>query len=244
MTAENVLALPKVHYPDSDGMPMAESDFQRKPLTYAIEALSIHFLNQPDVYVSGDLFVYYDEGNPEAVVAPDVFVVFGVPKRERRIYQVWKEGKAPDFVLEITSKSTRTKDQGPKRGTYAYLGVREYFLFDPTTDYLVPPLLGARLEDSSYEPIPAQRLPDGSLSLYSQVLGLELRLDASNKQLRFFDPATKNLLRSHAEAEAAFQLEAAARHAAEERAQTAEAELERLRAELARLRGETGTEAK
>jgi hypothetical protein len=27
-----------VDYPDTDGLPMAESDFQRKPLTYAVEA--------------------------------------------------------------------------------------------------------------------------------------------------------------------------------------------------------------
>jgi hypothetical protein len=97
---------------------MAESDFQRKPLIYAIDALDLYFQDRPDVYVSGDMCIYYEEGNPEAVVAPDVFVVFGAPKHDRTTYQLWHEPKAPDFVLEITSRSARSRDQGPKRGIY------------------------------------------------------------------------------------------------------------------------------
>ena len=216
---------PKIYYPDSDGAPMAESDFQRQSLTYAVEALGIFFAGRPDVYVSGNMFLYYEKGNPQAVVAPDVFVVLGIPKAKRRSYLLWKEGKAPDFVLEITSESTPAGDQGPKRGLYALLGVREYFLFDPTSDYLEPPLQGLRLEGNSYEPLPGQLLPDGGLSLHSETLGLELRLDAKSNDLRFFDPASGQILLSHAEATA--------------RAERAEAEVERLRVELARLRGES-----
>jgi hypothetical protein len=32
--------LTTVEYTSSDGLPMVESDFQRKPLTYTVEALS------------------------------------------------------------------------------------------------------------------------------------------------------------------------------------------------------------
>ena len=53
-----------VDYPDTDGLPMAESDFQRKPLTYAVEALDIYFQDRPDVYVSGNLFLYYRKETP------------------------------------------------------------------------------------------------------------------------------------------------------------------------------------
>jgi Uma2 family endonuclease len=240
---------PAIHYPDSDGLPMAESDFQRGPLTYAVEALSIHFADRPDVYVSGNLFIYYKEGDPEAVVAPDTFVVFGAPKRRPNSYRLWQEGKAPDFVIEITSEATHAKDQGPKRGTYAFLGVREYFQYDPTGDYLVPQLQGLRLSGMNYHPMPAQTLPDGTLALHSEVLALELRL--IDGELRFFDPASGRKLMSHAEAEAARReaeeatfREAAARREAEEATfreaaarREAEAEVERLRAELARLRG-------
>lgn len=131
-----------VIYPDTDGLPMAESDFQRKPLTYAVEALDIYFQNRSDVYVSGNLCIYYRERDPRAVVAPDVFVVFGVGKHDRSSYKLWEESKAPDFVLEITSQSTRNADQESKPQTYAQLGVREYIQYDPTGDYLTPPTPG------------------------------------------------------------------------------------------------------
>jgi hypothetical protein len=47
--------LATVAYPSSDGLPMAESDFQRKPLTYAVEALDIYFQQRADVYVLGNM---------------------------------------------------------------------------------------------------------------------------------------------------------------------------------------------
>lgn len=97
----------EIEYPDADGKPMAESDQARKYLTYGTEVLRIYFQDRSDVYVSGNLFIYYEQGNPKAVIAPDVFVVFGVNKGDRRSYKTWEENnKAPDFVLEITSKST------------------------------------------------------------------------------------------------------------------------------------------
>src|SRR6266852_7705014 len=129
-----------VDYPSEDGQPMAESDFQREALTYAVEALGAYFQERADVYASGNLCIYYEEGNPEAVVAPDVFVVFGAPKRDRSTYLLWNEPKGPDFVLEITARSTRSKDQGVKRGVYAFLGVRGYVKNKQTQDYLTPPL--------------------------------------------------------------------------------------------------------
>jgi len=72
-----------VDYPSSDGQPMAENDTQRHAIIYAISALTRHFRRRPDVYVSGDLLIYYDEGNPRVSIVPDVFVVFGVEDRER-----------------------------------------------------------------------------------------------------------------------------------------------------------------
>jgi hypothetical protein len=44
------------------------------------------------------------EGNPQAVVAPDVFVVLGAPKHDRPSYRLWQESEAPDFILKITSR--------------------------------------------------------------------------------------------------------------------------------------------
>ena len=210
----------QIEYPDEDGKPMAESDQAREYLLYATKVLEVYFQNRPDVYVSGNLFIYYEEGNPESVVAPDTFVVFGVENRQRRSYKTWEENnKTPDFVLEITSKATRTKDQGAKKGIYAFLGVREYYQYDPTGDYLTPQLQGLRLVDGNYFSAPTTTLPDGTVSLSSEVLGLELRIQSG--EMRFYDPATGQTLLSYEE-------EAAARQAAEEKAQRLAAKLREL----------------
>ena len=205
-----------VDYPCSDGQPMAESDFQLKPLVYAITALQTHFLHQSQVYVAGDMFLYFKEGAPRAVVAPDVFVVVGAPKHMRMSYKLWEEPKAPDFVLEITSRSTRAEDQGRKREVYASLGVGEYWLFDPTGDWLAPRLKGFRLHEGEYRPLPSVALVGGGLSLHSEALGLEVRLD-EDRSLRLHDPETGEDLPAHEEMRERVEQEIAARRAAEAR---------------------------
>jgi Uma2 family endonuclease len=140
-------------YPTSDGKPMAETDTHRL-LTALIETLDHHFAAQPRVYVSGNLLVFYEEGDKRKHVSPDVFVVRGVAKRVRPNYLVWQEGKAPQVVVELTSKTTRREDLGRKMNLYRdTLKVKEYFLFDPLGDYLTPRLQGYRLRGGQYHPI-------------------------------------------------------------------------------------------
>ena len=208
-----------VEYPSSDGKPMAESDSQRIPLTYAVDRLRYHFRNRADVYASGNLLIYYEEGNPRARVAPDVFVVFGVRNVERSSYRLWEEGQGPDFVLEITSRATWREDQRKKRELYRRLGVREYWQYDPTRDYLEPPLQGSELVEGAYERLPEREMADGTLALRSEVLGLELRL--AGRRLRFHDPQSGEDLPDLAEAEDR-------RREAEARAEAAEARLAEL----------------
>lgn len=200
----------QIEYPDEDGKPMAESDQARNYLLYGVEVLRMYFRERADVYVSGNLFIYYEEGNQSSVISPDVFVVFGVEKRDRRSYKTWEEGdKTPDFVLEITSKSTRSQDQGAKKGIYSFLGVREYFQYDPTGDYLNPRLQGLHLVEANYFPCSTTVLPDDITSIFSEVLGLELRLLPSG-ELRFYDPVTGRRLLTYEESEQA-RIEAEAR---------------------------------
>ena len=191
-----------IDYPDSDGRPMAENDWQRIVIVYALNVLGTRFAGHPDVYVSGDLLVYHEEGNPRASVVPDVFVVFGAERRSRRVYKLWEEPKAPDFVLEVASPSTWQDDEGPKRELYERLGVREYFQHDPTGGLLPSRLQGRRLVRGAYEPLPAVPSLDGGLRLYSETLELDLLADRSGK-LRFRDPVTGEILLGHEEAEAA-----------------------------------------
>ena len=198
-----------IEYPSGDGKPMAENDAQRAAIHYGIGALRVHYRDRADVYVSGDLLMYYVEGNPKVSVAPDVFVVFGVEDRTRMHYLVWEEGKVPDFVLEVASKSTWREDLGPKRDLYARLGVKEYWMYDPTGEYFSPVLQGLRLAGGAYVRKLPVASPDGALTLRSDTLGLELR--AQGGEMRFRDPATGETLLSHAEAEAARREEADAR---------------------------------
>ena len=218
-----------IYYPDTDFEPMAESDFQAESLTYLRSALSDYFKADPQVYVSGNLLIYYEEGNPTKSVAPDVFVVLNVPKHPRDIYKVWEEGKAPDVVIEITSRTTQKKDEKQKPELYRKLGIREYFQYDPKGEYLNPALKGRRLNaQGHYEPLtPVRGLHDKSVWYTSQVLdGLQLRLERGN--LRLFDPQTGKYLFTYSEAVASYQQ-------AEEQKRLAQQqmELERQQKELA-----------
>ena len=230
----------QIVYPETDGKPMGETDVHIDALIYLREALKDYFREAPKVYVAGNMLLYYEEGNTAACVAPDVFVVQGVAKHERRIYKLWEEDQPPAVVFEVTSRSTRLEDLGTKRALYAMLGVREYFLYDPLGEYLRPQLQGYRLQEGEYQRMP----PVGHEGLASQALGLELRLE--DGRLRVVHPTTDERLLTPAEAQAARRAaearatqEAAARQAAEERVAQAEAELQRVRAELARWRSET-----
>ncbi len=104
-----------VYYPECDDEPMAETEFHLEETIYLIEALKDRFRDAQDVYVGGDMFLYYVQGAPKHVVAPDVFVVLGIPKRKRRIYKLWEEGRPPSLVIEVTSEDTRKKDLGSKK---------------------------------------------------------------------------------------------------------------------------------
>ena len=224
-----------IDYPDSDGRPMSENDWQRNVIVYALNMLRTRFAGRPDVYVSGDLLIYYEEGNPRASVVPNVFVVVGAEKRKRRNYKLWEEPKAPDFVLEVASPGTWREHEGPKRALYERLGVREYFQHDPLGEHLPSRLQGRRLVRGAYEPLPAIPSPGGTLLLYSETLELELLADWSG-EFRFRDPATRILLLDPMETEGARLQEAAARRKAESRAETAEAA--RLRESAARQQEE------
>ena len=189
--------LPDIEYPCSDGVAMSETDFQARALINARHFLGTHFQQRRDVYVSGNIFIYYEPRNLSAKVSPDILVALGVERRRRRSYRTWEEGKAPDFVLEVLSPSTWKRDLDRKRKVYARLGVREYFLFDPTGDDIEPALQGYRLDRGRYEPLAAL----GPLVVRSRVLGLDLWVDGE-RDLRMRDAATGENLRSPEESEA------------------------------------------
>ena len=246
---EAVVNTSAVEYPTSDGKPIAETDLHFDRLTDVAQCLKNRYADAPNVYVGANMLVYDEPGNPRRRLAPDVFVVFGVPNHRRDLLKIWDE-KPPSFVLEITSKSTRREDMTTKRRRYAAWGVAEYFLYDPRVEYLEPPLQGLALREGAYRPMPPTRLPNGHDGYPSESLGMHLWLRES--ELRLFDPVNGRGLETYRETKRA--LDAAEMRTAELKARTAEleartAELKvrtakakseraELRAQIRRLTGE------
>ena len=230
------LAKKAVVYPESDGKPMGETEIHVNEIVNLLVMLREWFRKNSRAYVASNLFLYYQEGDPRKRVAPDIMVVLGVEKRVRRIYKLWEEGKGPDVVIEVTSRSTRWRDLQFKKRLYQRLGVAEYYLYDPTGDYLPELLRGYHLEKSRY------RLAAAAGGRWrSPRLGLDLAIEAG--RLRLYDPETGRWrLTPEEQARAQERAEADRTRAEADRAREAQArraaevELQRLREELARLR--------
>ncbi|HUG71477.1 MAG TPA: Uma2 family endonuclease [Pirellulaceae bacterium] len=226
----------ELEYPESDGRPMGETDLHRNWMIRIIDLLQQRYRGQR-VYVTGDLLLYYQEGEPSRYLVPDVFVVFDSEPGLRGTYKLWEEGyKSPNVVIEVTSRWTRGEDVNHKPKKYAAIGVGEYFLYDPTCDYLVPPLRGFRLTDGEYAPI-EEHMKRGFVS---EQLNVRLCLEAS--RLVMYDLDSEERLTTEVEAAiVACERERAAREgeqAARKREQAA-----RKREQAARKREQAAREA-
>ena len=229
---EKIRAAPTLVYPESDGEPMAETPKHQQVMIDCMDIMRSHFRGFADVYIGGNMMLYYEEGNPRKSISPDVFMVRGVSKQELRTYKTWEQQPTLDFVLEVASPSTYTRDFNEKMEIYAkILKVKEYCIYDPYHE-IEPYFIGFRLVGEAYEEIPFvnERIP-------SEVLGLEL--GEHNGVLRLYDPVKGEWLHPSGErldeVESRLEEESRARQEAESRAQHAEAELEKLRAALERL---------
>lgn len=211
-------------YPESDGKPMADTDLHIRWIIWLRQVLEGHFAQRPEVYISGNIMMYDIEGPLRTAVSPDILVSFGIGQKDRRTYKVWEEGKAPDFVMEFSSKRTYQNDLERKVVHYAAMGIPEYFLYDVDKRYLPSPLMGYQLVEGAYLEVS----PDVDGGLPSEVLNLSFHL--RDNGLGVYDPGAGEWLQTPAEAatERAEQ--------AEMRAEQAEAEASRLQEELARLK--------
>ncbi|BAU11874.1 hypothetical protein LEP3755_23770 [Leptolyngbya sp. NIES-3755] len=160
--------------------PPLETDFHRRQIDLLIRLLEFWWSDRQDFYISGNLTVYYNEQQlrKRDFRGPDVFVVLGAEKRDRRSWATWEEGgKYPNVVIELLSNSTATVDRGKKKDLYQDVWrVPEYYWFHPETMEFA----GFRLIGGTYaeiEPTEDGRLP-------SEQLGLELGIH--DRQLRWF----------------------------------------------------------
>ena len=255
----------EVDYPSYDGIPMADNTDQAEAIVDAFHAVRAYFWEREDVFVAVNLLLYYREGDNKTRITPDVMVAVGRPKGFRGSYKIWEEGHhPPDWVLEVASEESVEVDVEEKPGTYAEIGVREYWQYDPSGGLLDPRLQGRHLTELGYTELPQVQVAGAEIAIYSEVLGLRLEFDG--EQLRFWDPAggryfltildigrgrlkaerraeeaqgRREALRRAAGAERGRREEAQGRREAECRARAAERRVQELEAQIASLRAGT-----
>jgi Uma2 family endonuclease len=250
-------------YPD--GEPLPESEPHEILRTDIVTVLREHFRDTANIWVSSNRNVYYREGEPTAVIEPDLLVVAGVSPAELadiKSYRTFQHGGTPLFVLEVLESDSfiaemahhrpdeaRREDLDYKRTAYAAIGVAEYWRVDPTGGDIAGEVLKAeRLTDDHWTPIPVTVDDTGTWRGHSATLNLDIAW--TDRELLFYLPGhhepLPNLARSDAArraerharqaAESARRAERHARREAERKAEAAEAEVARLR-ELLRRNG-------
>ena len=219
-------------------------------LTGGAHSLVVYLGNPDTTVVGADLYIIpiptTELTSMAGAVYPDLMVAFDADPalyRAQNGYVISEQGKPPDFVLEVASRSTGRRDTIDKRIRYAELGILEYWRFDETGRYHRTRLAGDRLVDGRYVPIQIDELPDRRLQGHSAILNVDLRW--ADGQLHWHDPATGERIASleserqaRLQAQARAAAEQQARAAAEERAGTAEARVRELENQLHQLRGE------
>jgi Uma2 family endonuclease len=221
-----------IHYPESDGQPIADNTLQFQWIVLIKENLETLFRDRDDVFVAGDLFWYPVEGRRDICRAPDAMVVFGRPKGHRGSYRQWEEdGIAPQVVFEVLSPGNTFKEMADKLLFYEQYRVEEYYLYDPDAE--PPELTGFMRDEHGFHSIAEMH------DWVSPRLGI--RFDTSGEALRIFAP-DGTPFRSHQEVvEWAMEHDKRAAQAeqratqAEQRATQAEQEREQERQRAARL---------
>lgn len=156
--------------PYDDGEPM-ETARHRDQMNLLITTLSEHWPERRDVYVGGNMFVYFSElqWKGEKFRGPDVFVVLDTDRtKERKSWVAWEEGgRLPDVVIELLSESTAALDRGEKKRVYERIWrTGHYVVFDPFEKTLE----GFELVANRYVPI----APNARGDLPIRSLGLSL----------------------------------------------------------------------
>jgi Uma2 family endonuclease len=181
------------------------------------------------IFLAVNMMVQYAGERP---FAPDLLAVCDVPLHDRNGWIVEREGKGPDFVLEVLFSGDRKKDLKDNVVWFARLGIPEYFVFDGARRQV----LGYRLESADarqYSRIVPQfgRLPSAVLGIELAVVEGRLRFFRGNAELASPLEEVELLGRIVAEQEERLGAEAAR---AEAEAARAEAEAARAEAEAAR----------
>jgi Uma2 family endonuclease len=142
--------------PCDDGIPM-ETQRHKLQMDLLLDTLQPWLDNREDGYIGGNMFIYFstEQARNQDFRGPDFFAVVGVPKKERKSWVVWEEGKAPNVVIELLSESTKQEDKTRKKQVYQnQMRVPEYFWYDP---FNPEDWAGFYLRGGEYEPLERDR---------------------------------------------------------------------------------------
>jgi len=95
----------EIFYSESDGKPLGETGTHIDVTLTLLDVLRRYYMPRRDVAILSNMFVYYVEGNPRKNVAPDLFVMLGIPANtKRRTFKVRikaDSGRLPSEVLGL-----------------------------------------------------------------------------------------------------------------------------------------------
>ena len=208
---------------------VTESTIHYKAIKYIEDVLEDRYRLRADVFVGASNFVYWEEGNIDKKLSPDVYICFGARNIERKSYKIWEDGVVPQVVFEVSSDSSRITDLGTKKAIYEMLGVEEYYIFDPFKEYLKDGFKAFRLRGDNLQSVATTR------RVFSRRLGLDLRNEGS--LLRFYEHGSNIKIQTSQEARQGLLESEAARaqaEAAQAQAEAAQAQAERRAEELQR----------
>ncbi len=174
--------------PSGDGEPM-ETERHADQQAHLVTTMKSAMRSRDDVYVNGNMFVYFSPNQlkNESFRGPDVFVVLGTEKRERRSWVLWEEMCLPDVVVEITSSSTRDEDYGEKKEIYGRVWKTAFYaIYDPATHQLD----AWELDGGRYVPLPKNADGDVDVAILEMRLGvraLALSSSVPAPSLRWID---------------------------------------------------------
>lgn len=222
---ESLERLSKLELPAEDGIPL-ESNWHRLEMNLLIETIHYHWRDRNDYFAGGNMFIYFNlqQARNRDYRGPDVFVVKDVDgTHDRDAWVLWEEdGRYPDVIVELASRSTLDVDLGFKKHLYEKtFRTQEYFCYDPHSHTLY----GWKLLGREY----VELEPNEQGQLWSEEMNLLIGGWQGEFQrwntlwLRWYTPEG-HLVPTLAEAEA-------------QRADEAEAEVERLRALLQQYEG-------
>ncbi len=188
--------------------------------------LRVHFADRPNSIVDAEHYIsQIPTRDMTGIVYPDLLIAFNADPdslERSNAYVISEQGKPPDFVLEVASRSSRTFDRTTKRDIYAGLEIPEYWRFDERPTRSNPGLAGDRLANGEYQLIAIEEIEEGTFQGYSAVLNLIL--EWRNGQLNWINPHTGKHIST-------LEQEREARLAAESRVRALEAQLHRLKGE-------------